>query len=160
MRDMMFPLAGGNKLSLSGSSHANSRATNLERLNQIGWPLASCFSRQVLTKRALSTFESAGYCRWILENLQSLQSMKFELVSQGINRLRVASTIEVSNKPSRIAQLHEQVAELRSLMGSFAPRSKLESLKGRLLYAAAIRVGGARNWHVNCCTTLEAKAHL
>ena len=67
------------------------------------------------------------------------------------------STIEVSNKPSRIAQLQEQVAELRSLLGSSAPRSKLESLKGRLLYAAGHTYGGAHNWHVSCCTGLEAK---
>jgi hypothetical protein len=51
------------------------------------------------------------------------------------------STIEVTNKESRLAQLHEQVSRLKALKGLSAQRSKLESLKGRLLYAAGHTYG-------------------
>ena len=51
------------------------------------------------------------------------------------------SVIKVENKPSRLLQLNEQVEDLKSLLGSTAPRSKLESLKGRMLYAAGHTYG-------------------
>ena len=50
-------------------------------------------------------------------------------------------TIEVSNKQSRLLQLQEQVCELRSHLGSHISRTKIESLKGRLLYAAGHTYG-------------------
>eukprot|EP00435_Cladocopium_sp_Y103_P006698 s4577_g2.t1 len=49
--------------------------------------------------------------------------------------------IRVSNKESRLAQLKEQVDELKALLNLSAPRAKLESLKGRLLYAAGHTYG-------------------
>jgi hypothetical protein len=58
--DMMLPDAGLNKLSLSGSNQANSRATNLDLLNQMASPFELCFSCHVRTKRVLNTFELAG----------------------------------------------------------------------------------------------------
>ena len=58
--EMMRPLAGEKKLSRSGSSQANSLTTNLDRRNQIGLPLLSCFSLQVRTNLVLSTLECSG----------------------------------------------------------------------------------------------------
>ena len=49
--------------------------------------------------------------------------------------------IEVSNKPNRIEQLEEQVRDLRSAVLQTVSRSQLESLKGRLLYAAGHTYG-------------------
>ena len=51
------------------------------------------------------------------------------------------NAIKVSNKESRLKQIQEQVEELTGLLGSSAPRSRLESLKGRLLYAAGHTYG-------------------
>ena len=45
-------------------------------------------------------------------------------------------TIEVTNKESRLLQLKQQVNELKGFLKATAPRAMLESLKGRLLYAA------------------------
>ena len=53
------------------------------------------------------------------------------------------STIEVTNKESRILQLKSQVEELRAHLGSTASSSMLESIKGRLLYAAGHTYGRA-----------------
>jgi hypothetical protein len=58
--EMMRPLAGEKKLSRSGSSQANSLTTNLDRRNQIGLPLLSCFSLQVRKNLVLSTLECSG----------------------------------------------------------------------------------------------------
>ena len=49
--------------------------------------------------------------------------------------------IEVCNKPSRLEQLGTQVEELKSALGRAVSRSVLESLKGRLLYAAGHTFG-------------------
>eukprot|EP00435_Cladocopium_sp_Y103_P059062 s2761_g21.t1 len=49
--------------------------------------------------------------------------------------------IQVTNKESRLSQLKEQVDDLSGMLGGLAPRSKLESLKGRLLYAAGHTYG-------------------
>ena len=51
------------------------------------------------------------------------------------------NAIEVCNKASRIQQLQVQASELRKSLGSFVSRSVLESLKGRLLYAAGHTYG-------------------
>ena len=51
------------------------------------------------------------------------------------------TTIYVSNKQSRIDQLATQVEELKSCLGRHAGRSKLESIKGRLLYASGHTYG-------------------
>ena len=50
-RATIASLAGENSESLSLSIHANSLATSLERLNQIGSPVSLSFSRHVRTKR-------------------------------------------------------------------------------------------------------------
>lgn len=52
-----------------------------------------------------------------------------------------SAVVEVSKKPSRLAQIQEQVEELRSQLGASVSRSRLESLKGRLLYAAGHAYG-------------------
>ena len=52
-----------------------------------------------------------------------------------------SDVVEVSNKPSRLTQIQEQVEELRSQLGAAISRSRLESLKGRLLYAAGHTYG-------------------
>ena len=49
--------------------------------------------------------------------------------------------IQVSNKESRLLQIKEQVNELTGKLDESVPRSKLESLKGRLLYAAGHTYG-------------------
>ena len=49
--------------------------------------------------------------------------------------------IEVCNKASRLAQLEEQVNALKANLQQTMPRSQLESLKGRLLYAAGHTYG-------------------
>ena len=49
--------------------------------------------------------------------------------------------IQVSNKESRLLQIKEQVEELTGKLDESVPRSKLESLKGRLLYAAGHTYG-------------------
>jgi hypothetical protein len=51
------------------------------------------------------------------------------------------TTIEVTNKEARLLQLNQQVDELKSLLKYSAPRAMLESLKGRLLYAAGHTYG-------------------
>lgn len=51
------------------------------------------------------------------------------------------TTIQVTNKESRLMQLKEQVDELKGFLRSKAPRPLLESLKGRLLYAAGHTYG-------------------
>ena len=50
-------------------------------------------------------------------------------------------TIEVTNKESRLLQLKQQVNELKGFLKATAPRAILESLKGRLLYAAGHTYG-------------------
>ena len=50
-------------------------------------------------------------------------------------------TIEVTNKESRLLQLKQQVNELKGFLKATAPRAMLESLKGRLLYAAGHTYG-------------------
>ena len=49
--------------------------------------------------------------------------------------------IEVSNKAARLEQLDSQVSDLRRSLQRSVPRSQLESLKGRLLYAAGHTYG-------------------
>lgn len=49
--------------------------------------------------------------------------------------------IEVCNKESRLAQLEEHVAELRKSLHTSISRTQLESIKGRLLYAAGHTFG-------------------
>ena len=49
--------------------------------------------------------------------------------------------IQVSNKPSRLLQIKDQVAELSAKPGATVHRSRLESVKGRLLYAAGHTFG-------------------
>jgi hypothetical protein len=51
------------------------------------------------------------------------------------------TTIEVTNKESRLLQLQQQVNELKGFLKATAPRAMLESLKGRLLYAAGHTYG-------------------
>ena len=51
------------------------------------------------------------------------------------------ATIEVTNKESRLLQLKQQVNELKGFLKAAAPRAMLESLKGRLLYAAGHTYG-------------------
>ena len=51
------------------------------------------------------------------------------------------ATIEVTNKESRLLQLKQQVNELKGFLKATAPRAMLESLKGRLLYAAGHTYG-------------------
>ena len=67
-----------------------------------------------------------------------------------------SAVVEVSNKPSRLTQIQEQVEELRSQLGAAISRSRLESLKGRLLYAAG-HTEGVHNLLVNFFTNLEIK---
>lgn len=50
-------------------------------------------------------------------------------------------SILVSNKPSRVEQIAESVSDLISSKGAMVSRSVLESLKGRLLYAAGHTYG-------------------
>ena len=52
-----------------------------------------------------------------------------------------AKIMEVSNKASRILQSKEQVEDLKSFLGSHVSRTKFESLKGRMLYAAGHTYG-------------------
>eukprot|EP00435_Cladocopium_sp_Y103_P017022 s3000_g4.t1 len=69
-------------------------------------------------------------------------SKQFEILGAVIRLPEKGGTvIQVANKESRIAQLTEQVDELRSWLGKQVPRSKIESLKGRLLYAAGHTYG-------------------
>eukprot|EP00435_Cladocopium_sp_Y103_P008138 s3431_g2.t1 len=51
------------------------------------------------------------------------------------------TSVRVSNKDSRLEQIKSQVQELRDAAGLSLPRSKLESLKGRLIYAAGHTYG-------------------
>jgi hypothetical protein len=67
------------------------------------------------------------------------------------------TTIEVTNKESRLLQLKQQVDELKSLLKSSAPRAMLESLKGDSSMRRATRTAGQLNWPANYCTNLEDK---
>eukprot|EP00435_Cladocopium_sp_Y103_P018620 s4516_g4.t1 len=51
------------------------------------------------------------------------------------------ATIEVSNKETRLQQIDSQFRELKENLGQSLSRSHLESLKGRLLYAAGHTYG-------------------
>eukprot|EP00435_Cladocopium_sp_Y103_P033887 s2267_g8.t1 len=67
---------------------------------------------------------------------------RFEILGAVISLPAAGEDImNVSNKESRLNQLKEQASELKSMLSSTAPRAKLESLKGRLLYAAGHTYG-------------------
>ena len=66
----------------------------------------------------------------------------FEILGAIVKLPMLGSTVvEVSNKPSRILQIQEQVNELKRHLGTTVSRSLLESLKGRLLYASGHTYG-------------------
>ena len=67
---------------------------------------------------------------------------KFEILGAVISLPEAGSgTIEVSNKQSRLEQLQNQVEELKLSLGQHVSRSRLESVKGRLLYASGHTYG-------------------
>lgn len=69
-------------------------------------------------------------------------SKSFEILGAVISLPSSAgSPIEVSNKASRLEQLSDQVLELRRSFNKTISRSFLESVKGRLLYAAGHTFG-------------------
>ena len=63
-----------------------------------------------------------------------------------------SGVIEVRNKETRLEQLKLQVQELQQCLGSSMSRTKIESLKGRLLYAAGQTYGRVHSWHAKSCT--------
>eukprot|EP00435_Cladocopium_sp_Y103_P059286 s1864_g21.t1 len=66
----------------------------------------------------------------------------FEILGAVITFPSMGNTsVTVCNKESRLEQLRLQVKELEEAAGDSIPRSKLESLKGRLLYAAGHTYG-------------------
>ena len=67
---------------------------------------------------------------------------KFEILGAVISLPKVdTGTIEVSNKQSRLEQLQNQVDELKLSLGQHISRTRLESVKGRLLYASGHTYG-------------------
>jgi hypothetical protein len=63
------------------------------------------------------------------------------------------NAIQVSNKRSRLKQIQEQVEELTGLLGSSAPRSRLESL---CCTRPDTHMGSAHNLLANFCTSSAA----
>ena len=69
-------------------------------------------------------------------------SKSFEILGAVVSfKSSPIDVIEVCNKESRLAQLEEHVAELRKSLHSTISRTQLESIKGRLLYAAGHTFG-------------------
>ena len=69
-------------------------------------------------------------------------SKSFEILGAVVSfKSSPIDVIEVCNKESRLAQLEEHVAELRKSLHTSISRTQLESIKGRLLYAAGHTFG-------------------
>ena len=67
---------------------------------------------------------------------------KFEILGAVVSLPDAGSNIiQVSNKQSRLEQIAAQADELRACVGTHVSRSKLESIKGRLLYASGHTYG-------------------
>jgi hypothetical protein len=100
----------------------------------------------LLTSSAWKTAELVmGLLGWKIstgEDKRRPFSKSFEILGAVVTfPTNSAGVIEVSNKETRLEQLKLQVQELQQCLGSSMSRTKIESLKGRLLYASGQTYG-------------------